>query len=128
MSSRKQPLLPNSEKGWTEGANAYRKAIHEDLYPKGQEWEPTTGGVTFTSKTGSYVRSGRILIFSVVMEGVSVSSGGYFDLPTNVTQAAVFSIADGSGMKAGIIEAGGSRVYLPTLSAGRVIISGTVVS
>lgn len=126
--SRRQPILPKSEKAWTEDANGYRKAFHEDIYPKGQAWTPVTGMISAASITGSYVRSGRISVFSVVMDGVTVSSGGYFDLPFAVSQAAVFSVSDGTTNRPGTIEAGGSRVYLTAFSAGRVIISGVVVS
>ena len=128
--SRRQPILPKSEKGWTEDANGYRKVFHEDIYPKNQEWVPTTGLLTAGSFTGSYVRMGRISVFSVVMQGpVTVNSGGYFDLPMSTSQAAVFSVAESGNMRAALVAAGASRVYLPAFGpVGSATISGTIVS
>lgn len=127
---KRQPILPKTDRSWNEDSNAYRKALHEDMYPKDQAWTPETGGVSATSITGSYVRMARMWAFSVTMEAPTTASvGAYIDLPFEVSQSAVFSVVVGGTMKAAIINKGESRLYLPDWTAsGRAVISGQAIS
>lgn len=126
---KRQPILPKSDRAWNEDSNAYRKALHEDVYPKDQAWTPATGGVT-GDVSGAYVRMGRMWSVSVVVEApTSASVGAYVDLPFEVSQASVFGVAVGGTMKAAIINKGESRLYLPDWPpSGRAVISGVVVT
>ena len=127
---RRSPILPNSEKGWSESANAYRQSLHEDLYPKEIAWSPTAPGTTNGGISGSYIRMGRFYSFSIVLEAPTSSSpGAYIDLPFAVQQASVFSVAVGGLVKPGIVNKGEVRLYLPDWStSSRAVISGVAVS
>lgn len=121
-----RPVLPKGDN--PKDIKDFRKGLYEDLYPDNKAWVPVTGNITSSSKTGAYVRMGRMYVFSVVLEAATLGSGAYFDLPISVSQAAVFSVSDGTTLRPGMIEAGGSRVYIPAFTAGRVVISGVVVN
>lgn len=126
----REPLLPKSENGWSKDANSYRKALHDDLYPKNQAWNPPTGGVTSASVAAEYSSVGRLWAFSILIEGPTTASGGaYLDLPFSAGQYSVFSVAVGGVMKPAIVDKGSSRLYLPDWTgAARAVISGVVVS
>lgn len=127
---KRQPILPKTDKSWNEDSNAYRKALHEDLYPKNQAWNPPKGGFTSTAVDAEYVRMARLWVFSIMITGPSVgNAGAYIDLPFEVSQYSVFSVAIGEAMTAATIDKGSSRLYLPSwASTARVIISGVAVS
>lgn len=125
----RQPILPKSDQKMSQESNAYRKALHEALYPKGVEWNPSTGGVSSSSISGEYVGMGRMTVFSVVLEGSSAGAGAYIDLPVTVSQDAVFNVAIGTTYKFGVVAKGASRLYLPEWTpSGRAVISGVTVS
>jgi len=125
----RQPLLPKPEKQASQDWNAYRKALHEDLYPKATAWTPSYGLVATSSVTGEYTHVAGLWFFSVVMETPTASVGAYFDLPFEAAQYAVFSVAISGTMKAATVDKGSSRVYLPDFGpVGRAVISGLVVA
>jgi hypothetical protein len=126
----KQPLLPKQEKYWSKEANDYRVFLHNTLFPKAQVWNPSMGGVTAGSTEASYTTMGGVTVFSVAFQGPTTASvGAYIDLPFEVSQYSVFSVAVSGSMLPAVVDKGSSRLYLPSWpSSGRVIISGTAIS
>ncbi len=121
-----RPLLPKGNDPQASGA--YRKALHEDLYPNSQEWSPVKGALTSGSIDASYVRMGRMWSFGMTIEGpVTAAPGAFIDLPCTVSQPAVFSIAYNGTVASGVVEKGGNRIQIPSFGpVGRVVISGVV--
>ena len=130
MSTRRIPILPvRKEPGWTEDALAYRKSVHEDLYPIPPVWNPLAGSVTLDSISGSYVPMGRFYSFAIDIQGPTTSTAGYIDLPFEVAQLSVFNVAVSGLNKPAVINKGASRLYLPDWSgAANALISGVVVA
>lgn len=123
-----RPVLPKNND--QQAGSKYRTDLHEDLYPQTPVYTPSVGLLTTSGASGSIVRMGRINVVSVILAApVVISSGGYFDLPFNVSQASVFNVAAGTTAYSGVVSAGQSRVYLPNISpVGAVTISGVVVT
>lgn len=123
-----RPLLP---KGNDQGSQSkYRKDLHEDVYASSPEWTPSTGLLSAGSVSGSYVRMARFYSVSVVLEApVTISSGGYFDLPFTASQTTALLVAVGGAAHSAVVNSGQSRVYLPAIGpVSRVVISGVVVN
>ena len=123
--TRRRPLLPDTDARMTPSALAYRKFLHEDLYPKNQEWIPQGSGITSSDVTGSWVRQGRIFLVSAFVAGPSEASNAYLDLPFMAAQNSVFSVSIGGNILPAMVVAGESRLYLPNWnSVADVFISG----
>ena len=116
------PLVPDKE-----SADAYRKSLHENLFPNEIAWAPISSGVTGTFTAG-YFGMGRVWSFSISITSGTSSPGSYIDLPITAYQTTIFNVSVGGLNKPANVNKNTTRLYLPEWTSQEATISGVMVA